>query len=167
MGIPLQFGSSSHSVCTCLLKVSQFNKRRSNKQEFDTRLSKTNDNSNNCPIVSVCSIIRLRHSVCVCVLKLLQCVFRVSYLHSHALCSVKLMNTSFCCFRRFNLFICGTKGQKKSLGWLAEASETWQTCALLLGYISCLTYFVLSTVVLRETVWSDKLPLLWSGLTDK
>lgn len=120
--MPLQFGSSSHSICTCLLKISQFNKRKSNKQEFDTRLCKKNDNSNNCPIVSVCSIIRLRHSVCVCVLKLLQCVFRVSYLHSHALCSVKLMNTSFCCFRRFNLFICWKKRTKK-ITWLTGGSK--------------------------------------------
>lgn len=57
-----------------------------------------------------------------CVPQLLQCVFRVSYLHSHALCSVKLMNTSFCCFRRFSLFICLIKG-KNSLGGGVESKQ--------------------------------------------
>lgn len=35
----------------------------------------------------------------------------VSYLHSHALCSVKLMKISFCCFCGFILLIC--LGEKK------------------------------------------------------
>lgn len=34
------------------------------------------------------------------------CVRQVSYLHSHALCSVKLMKTLFCCLWGFILFIC-------------------------------------------------------------
>lgn len=34
------------------------------------------------------------------------CVWQVSYLHSQALCSVKLMKTLLCCLRGFILFIC-------------------------------------------------------------
>lgn len=33
-------------------------------------------------------------------------VRQLSYLHSHALCSVKLMKTLFCCLWGFILFIC-------------------------------------------------------------
>lgn len=48
-----------------------------------------------------------------CTSCVLQCVFRVSYLHSHALCSVKLINMSFCCLWGFILFICKKRKEKR------------------------------------------------------
>lgn len=42
-----------------------------------------------------------------------QSVFRVSYLHSHALCSVKLMKISFCCLWGFILLICKKKKKRR------------------------------------------------------
>lgn len=44
-----------------------------------------------------------------------QRVFRVSYLHSHALCSVKLMNISFCCLWGFILLICKKKQEEERI----------------------------------------------------
>lgn len=56
-------------------------------------------------------------SSCACVQPLLRLRFaarRVSHLHSHALCSVKLMKTLFCCLWGFILFICGREGWRQS-----------------------------------------------------
>lgn len=52
-----------------------------------------------------------------------QRVFRVSYLHSHALCSVKLMNISFCCLWGFILLICKKKKQEEER--IKRNSQVW------------------------------------------
>ena len=42
-------------------------------------------------------------------------VLRVSYLHSHAMCSTKLLNELFCCLCSFILFICGIETKRKEI----------------------------------------------------
>lgn len=56
-------------------------------------------------------------------------VFEVSYLHSHALCSVKLMNMLFCCLWSFILLICKKKERhfNKSVIQIRNMSDFVQT----------------------------------------
>ena len=60
---------------------------------------------------SVCVCLFVSMWLCVCVLQV--CARGISYLHSHALCSVKLMKISFCPLWGFILLICKRKRERE------------------------------------------------------
>ena len=61
----------------------------------------------------LCGTVTVCVCVCVCVCVLQVCARGISYLHSHALCSVKLMKISFCPLWGFILLICKRRRQRE------------------------------------------------------